>query len=67
MKRKEKVYALYIGETNICDGTLAEIAAKTGKRLDTLRWMTYPVYQRRVEARKTTNVTELVPIEEDEA
>lgn len=67
MKWHEKIYALYIGETNICDGTLPEIAAKTGKRLDTLRWMTYASYQERLKTRKTTNITELVLIEDVEA
>lgn len=28
---KKKIYALYKGETNICDGTIEEIAKRVGK------------------------------------
>ncbi len=38
------IYALYKGEQNLADGTLAEIAMKTGKTYNTLKWMTYPSY-----------------------
>ena len=46
---KAKVYALYKGDENICDGTLQEIAEKTGKKLEYIRWLTYPTYKKRVQ------------------
>lgn len=40
------IYALYKGEQNLADGTLAEISRKTGKTYNTLKWMTYPSYKK---------------------
>ncbi len=42
MNRGKKIYALYEGERNICDGTLYEISKKTGMAMKTLLWMTRP-------------------------
>ena len=33
-----RIYALYKGEQNLADGTLAEIARKTGKTYNTLKF-----------------------------
>lgn len=60
---KAKVYALYKGDENICDGTLQEIAEKTGKKLEYIRWLTYPTYKKRVG--KSVKRMELVEITED--
>lgn len=43
------IYALYKGEQNLADGTLEEIARKTGKTYKSLKWMTYPSYKRRLQ------------------
>lgn len=45
------IYALYKGEQNLADGTLTEIARKTGKTYNTLKWMTYPSYKKRLQER----------------
>lgn len=34
-----KLYALYRGEENLCDGTIREIHEKTGLSLKYLNWM----------------------------
>ena len=59
-----KIYALYHGETNLMDGTLAEIAARRNCTMDTLRFMLRPVYKRRVEKASRLRL-ELVEIEDD--
>lgn len=46
-----RIYALYKGEQNLADGTLEEIARKTGKTYRSLKWMTYPIYKRRIQQR----------------
>lgn len=46
-----RIYAIYKGEQNLADGTLAEIARKTGKTYNTLKWMTYPSYKKRLQER----------------
>ena len=65
---KEKVYALYKGENNVCDGTLPEIARQTGRSLESLRFCTRPAYRRRREEYKRKGkgeaCMELVEIEE---
>lgn len=40
--KRSRIYAFYIGEKNICDGTLEEISKKTGMTMDYLKWMTRP-------------------------
>jgi hypothetical protein len=60
---KHRIYALYKGEQNLADGTLAEIAKKTGKTESYLRWMTYPSYQKR----KTSGTLQIVYIGEEKA
>ena len=37
-----KIYALYKGEEYIADGTLDEIAEKTGLKKSSLKWMKAP-------------------------
>lgn len=60
----EKIYALYKGEMNLMDGTLAQIARARGVSVDTIRFMTRPIYQKRVLAAKR-DILELVEIKED--
>lgn len=60
MSKKEKIYALYKGENLIADGTIQEIHERTGKSVDTLLFMTYPVYKKRSENGKNRlTMTEL--------
>ena len=44
---KAKIYALYKGDTNICDGTLAEISARVNISKKTLSFYGSPAYARR--------------------
>lgn len=60
------IYALYKGEQNLMDGTLAEIAQRTGKTYNTLKWMTYPSYKKRLQERShRSGVLELVDLGEE--
>ncbi|WP_027405487.1 hypothetical protein [Anaerovibrio sp. RM50] len=52
MNKRSKIYALYVGERNVCDGTLEEISKKTGMTMDYLHWMTYPSSSKRLLGRK---------------
>lgn len=45
-----KIYALYRGEEYVTDGTLEEIAEKTGKKLASLKWMLTPAANKRASA-----------------
>lgn len=47
-KRDKRIYALYHGDKNVCDGTLAEIAEHEGIKYETARYMTSPCYRRRI-------------------
>ena len=62
-----KIYALFKGEQNLAEGTLAEIAMKTGKTYNTLKWMTYPSYKKRLQERShnRSGVLELVDLGEE--
>lgn len=57
------IYALYKGEQNLADGTLEEIARKTGKTYKSLKWMTYPSYKERLQEQShRSGVLELVDL-----
>lgn len=45
-----KIYALYKGDEYIADGTLEEIAEKTGRKLASLKWMLTPTAKKRTGA-----------------
>lgn len=45
-----KIYALYKGDEYIADGTLEEIAEKTGKKPASLKWMLTPAAKKRAGA-----------------
>ena len=45
-----KIYALYKGDEYIADGTLEELAEKTGKKLASLEWMLTPSAKKRASA-----------------
>ena len=60
----EKIYALYKGERNLMDGTLEQISRARGISYETARFMTSPVYKKRVEMSKRGRL-ELVEITEE--
>lgn len=43
----KRIYALYKGELFMSEGTIREISRETGKTVDFLKWMTYPIYEKR--------------------
>ncbi|WP_308546010.1 hypothetical protein [uncultured Selenomonas sp.] len=45
-----KIYALYKGDEYVTDGTLEELAGKTGKKLASLEWMLTPAAKKRASA-----------------
>lgn len=59
--RKEKLFALYKGETMITSGTMQEISQETGLTIATLRFYHSPAYKRRV---KGTNHKEVFALED---
>ena len=62
-----KIYALYRGDENLMDGTLAQIAEARGIKIETLRYMASNVYKNRCErAKKPRDHFELVEIVDDE-
>ena len=58
----EKEYAFYRGDKNVCDGTIPEIAAFTGFKAASIKWMTTPTSKERANARDFKFTTRLVPI-----
>lgn len=66
MKWYEKVYALYVGRDNVCDGTIPQIAELTGRSIASLKWMTTPTGIRRINNRVKENPTMLVPIKDED-
>lgn len=45
--KKKKVYALYKGDTNLCDGTIKEIAEKMNLSVETIRFYKSNTYKKR--------------------
>lgn len=45
----KRIYALYKGEQFIAEGAIREISKVTGKTIDFLKYMTYPIYEKRIE------------------
>lgn len=43
----KRIYALYKGEQFIAEGTIRQISRETGKTIDFLKHMTYPIYEKR--------------------
>jgi len=66
MTSARKEYALYRGEELLAMGDISEIASATGKSKHFLRYMTYPIYARRISQRKhgKRGVLEMVCIDE---
>lgn len=61
--RKKKVYALYKGETNLCDGTIKEIAEKMNLSLETIRFYKSNTHKKR--RNESDNFLELIVIEDE--
>ena len=58
----EKIYALYKGEEFISVGTIPEISSEVGKSTRFLKYMTFPVYKRKV----TANALHMYLLEDDD-
>jgi len=43
----KRIYALYKGDEFVSEGTIREISKRTNKTVDFLRYMTYPIYEKR--------------------
>ncbi|MDF2792208.1 MAG: hypothetical protein K0S80_5310 [Neobacillus sp.] len=43
----KRIYALYKGDTFVTEGTIREISKVTNKSIDFLRYMTFPIYEKR--------------------
>ena len=50
---KAKIYALYKGDTNICDGTLAQIAKQLNILPKSVAYYRTPAYSRKASKAKT--------------
>lgn len=63
VRRKKKVYALYKGDVNLCDGTIKEIADKMNLSEETIRFYKSNTYKRR--RTDSENFLELILIEDE--
>jgi hypothetical protein len=52
MHKKQNVYAVYKGDEFLDLGTAEELAERMGIKPFTIRFMTYPSYQKQIEKRK---------------
>ncbi|CAH1857528.1 hypothetical protein [Convivina intestini] len=64
VRKMDRIYALYKGDEYICDGTITEIARKTGKTRNTLYWMTSNAYKKRIS--HGTNRLQMIELDEGE-
>ena len=48
MKKRRMIYALYVGEENVADGTAEELAKRLGVEAKTIRLMSSPAHNKRV-------------------
>lgn len=68
MYRKENVYAVYKGDEFLDLGTAKELAERMGVTPKTIKFMTYPSYQKQIQKRKKTfskGYMIVIKIEED--
>ena len=63
VRKKKKVYALYKGDVNLCDGTIKEIADKMNLSEETIRFYKSKTYKRR--RIDSENFLELIVIEDE--
>ncbi|CAH1857561.1 hypothetical protein [Convivina praedatoris] len=64
VRKMDRIYALYKGDEYICDGTITEIARKTGKKPNYLQYMTTKTYEKRISRGK--NRLQMVELDEGE-
>ncbi|MDQ0204099.1 hypothetical protein [Pectinatus haikarae] len=55
-----RIYALYRGEKNVCDGTIDEIAAHEKLKRFTVYWLSTPTAKKRQEKRSNFNGMRLI-------
>ena len=68
MQQKQAYYAVYQGDTFIDLGTIQELSERMGVKPDTLKFMTYPSYHKRLEKRNcnySKGYMIVIKIEED--
>lgn len=58
-----RIYALYKGEKFIAEGTIQEIHKETGKSIASLKYKTYPSYEKRCVNSK--NKLRMIPLDDD--
>jgi hypothetical protein len=63
IQMSDDYYALYKGDKLLAHGTLEEIHQQTGKKMASLKWLTYPVAKRRHKKRQSKNAQELIKVE----
>lgn len=64
MKTTEKEYAVYKGEQFLCIGTAEECAEELGVKPETIKFYTFPTYQRRLAKRKRTSSVGYITVTE---
>lgn len=62
VRKADRIWALYKGEEMLSVGTVKEIARDTGKKPNTLLFMTTPAYKKRAE-NCTFGYLEMVEVE----
>ncbi|CAK1221953.1 hypothetical protein [Fructobacillus evanidus] len=62
-RKADRIWALYKGDEFITSGTIYEIAEATGKRFDSLMFLTRPAYKKR---KDFGNRLQIYEVDEDE-
>lgn len=60
----KRIYALYKGENFITEGTIPKISRETNKSISFLKYMTYPIYEKRRE--KSLNCLRMVLLNDED-
>ena len=59
----KRIYALYAGDQFVAEGTIRQISRESNKKVDHLRWMTTPTYERR--CGNSTKRLRLISLDDD--
>lgn len=60
----KRIYALYKGDQFITEGTIREISRTTNKSIEFLRYMTYPIYEKR--SKNGPQRLQIVPLDDEQ-
>lgn len=58
-----RIYALYKGDQFIAEGTIQEIHVETSRSIKSLRYKTFPCYEKR--CLKSTNKLRMIPLDDE--